>query len=153
MPGGKAPHHVSPYACQTISGGINARIDMRPDQNAFTVPLTIISGPQRPSTSTRPQHRLQALSLPQLRYICGQAVCTWRQGMPFRKPKQTRTSVAHLLYCNVHCVVDLRHSQSSICLLPRSSIHSEDNPHGWEQSSSQPDWLEQRERSITPIQM
>ena len=40
-----------------------------------------------------------------------------------------------LLTCDIH--------RSFICLLPWSTYYSEDNAQYWEQSSNQPDWLEQ----------
>ena len=40
-----------------------------------------------------------------------------------------------LLTCDIH--------RGFICLLPWSTYYSEDNAHYWEQSSNQPDWLEQ----------
>ena len=59
------------------------------------------------------------------------------KGGPLMVPQRScdrRNSIV-LLTCDIH--------RNFICLLPWSIIYSEDNAHYWEQSSNQPDWLEQ----------
>ena len=59
--------------------------------------------------------------------------CCLPLGWPL--PSLCSLSFATTVLCDIH--------RSFICLLPWSILYFEDNAHYWDQSSNQPDWLEQ----------